>query len=208
MLAGEKTEHLAGLTIWGDAWDLRTACEVIHEIGGEDDFIVSLAYDLRHAHQGDRLQDQAILFDDQKAVYGEQVLWPAFALQVASLRHQAGFLRTTAQQQSMLYNFEFVLETTLMRAFPDKWKKILSVAAEIAHYPDSINLNIDTRLTYYASLNNAANRDACILWLIRSLHPDYRGSEGWPARADEPGWIPPEVFQDFQPHAVNIDIQW
>ena len=173
MLAGEKTEYLAGLTIWGDAWDLRTACNVIHEIGGDDDFLVSLAYDLRLALQGDRMQDQAILFDDNKVIYGEQVLWPAFALQVACLRREAGFMRTTAQQQSMLYNLEFVLETTLLQAFPDKWKKILSVAAEIAHYPDNIAKNIDTRLTYFASLNDAADRDECIIWLIRSLHPDY-----------------------------------
>ncbi|AJD54346.1 hypothetical protein SAMN02744133_10869 [Thalassospira xiamenensis M-5 = DSM 17429] len=208
MLAGEKTEYLAGLTIWGDAWDLRTACNVIHEIGGDDDFLVSLAYDLRHAHQGDRMQDQAILFDDNKVIYGEQVLWPAFALQVACLRREAGFMRTTAQQQSMLYNLEFVLETTLLQAFPDKWKKILSVAAEIAHYPDNIAKNIDTRLTYFASLNDAADRDECIIWLIRSLHPDYSESESWPTRDSEPGWIPPEVFQSLQSHSIHIDIKW
>ena len=61
MLVAEATKYGAGITVYGDYWDLRELHETIHYLSESSplknhlsDFVIGLAYDIRHAYQKDR----------------------------------------------------------------------------------------------------------------------------------------------------------
>jgi hypothetical protein len=135
MLFLHPTEFGAGVTLWGDAYDLEHLYDTIHAIdndqilgSGVSDFLLGLAYDIRHAYQDERLVK---LFDSnhpEKIHYkGVQILWPIFLVQVSLLRHAASYHPTTRAQQADLYRLEAITEKALFDYEPVTGKECMEL---------------------------------------------------------------------------------
>ncbi|HBR3581454.1 TPA: hypothetical protein L9S91_005859 [Klebsiella pneumoniae] len=84
MLRYELTPNNAGFILWGDSEALNELHELIHYIVDEsplikvkDGFMLSLAYDIRKAREGNRRVEQH-QYDqhDTYKLYGVELLWP------------------------------------------------------------------------------------------------------------------------------------
>ena len=124
MITFESTKYAAGLTIWGDFWDLRSLHSTIHEITDAaayrqeiTDVALGLAYEVRHAYQNDR-EEKEFGFDDlDKVKYrGSYILWPYLLLQVKLLREFASYGTLSKLNQSHLYLLEHGVEKALKDA--------------------------------------------------------------------------------------------
>ncbi len=121
MLFTVPTKHAAGVTLWGDYNDLRDLHDTIHVLTenspfnqGIKDTILGLAYDVRHAYQGDREEKQFGFDEYDKVKYrGVKVLWPVILFQANVLRCSAAFQPTTKGQQANLYRLEQSIEDSL-----------------------------------------------------------------------------------------------
>lgn len=84
MLRYELTPNNAGFILWGDSEALNELHELVHYIVDEsplikvkDGFMLSLAYDIRKAREGNRRVEQH-QYDqhDTYKLYGVEILWP------------------------------------------------------------------------------------------------------------------------------------
>lgn len=127
MLIAEPTKYGAGITIYGDYWDLSELHETIHYLSESSslgnhlsDFVLGLAYDIRHAYQKDR---KAKTFGhdeyDQVKYRGVDILWPIILVQAGLLRWSAGFVPTNNKHQANLYKLESCLEESLNSFDPE-----------------------------------------------------------------------------------------
>jgi hypothetical protein len=106
----------------GDYWDLRSVHETIHKLAagkpldgtGLSDFVLGLAYDIRHAYQGDR-EKERFGFDDLDTVEyrGVKVFWTVIIPQLGFLRWAAGFHATSKKDQANLFMLESCVESAL-----------------------------------------------------------------------------------------------
>ncbi|HBU3487572.1 TPA: hypothetical protein MCW23_006037, partial [Klebsiella pneumoniae] len=94
MLRYELTPNNAGFILWGDSEALNELHELIHYIVDEsplikvkDGFMLSLAYDIRKAREGNRRVEQH-QYDqhDTYKLYGVELLWPLVLVQSSILR--------------------------------------------------------------------------------------------------------------------------
>ena len=78
------------------------------------EFILALAYDVRHANQGDRESATFGVDDFDRVTYrGVQVLWPTFMVQLGLLRACAAYQPTSKSTQASLYRLEACAESAL-----------------------------------------------------------------------------------------------
>ncbi len=123
MIFSKPTKLGAGITIYGDQHDLSALHETIHRLaerepllGFIDEFVLGLAYEVRHAYQGDRevVRLPADMVEQETSVYfAFPTLWPIFLYQLGLLRWAAGFQPTTSSIQSDLYRLEACAEVSL-----------------------------------------------------------------------------------------------
>lgn len=122
MIISKPTRYGAGVSIYGDYWDLKNLHDLIHRLSAGkpldgsplSDFVLGLAYDVRHAYQGDRLEE-TFGFDDLDTVKyrGVRILWPIIVPQIALLRWAAAFHPTSRLDQAELFILEHCLEDSL-----------------------------------------------------------------------------------------------
>lgn len=124
MLTSSPTKYGSGITLYGDAHDLRALNQTIHKVAGERhvderfaNFMLGLAYDVRKAYEGAR-ESKRIGLAGLNAVkyFSVNVLWPYFLPQVALIRHFAAYHPTTHRDQGCLYFLEDCAITSLLAA--------------------------------------------------------------------------------------------
>jgi len=129
LLIAESTKYCAGIKIFGDYLDLKNFHETIHylvegvAIGGHEstlgEFVLGLAYDVRHAYQRDREIQEFGSFEHDSVTYmGFSTLWPYILPQVGLLRNAAAFYPTNRNHQSTLFKIESCIEETLYSIDP------------------------------------------------------------------------------------------
>ena len=122
MLTSVPTKQGAGITIYGDFYDLSALHETIHKIAGQSwvdegfgDYMLGLAYDIRKAFEGQR-EKRTFGFDPlEKVTYrAVSILWPHVLTQAGMVRHFAAFHTTDHKDQACLYLLEDCLITSLL----------------------------------------------------------------------------------------------
>ena len=96
MIFAKPTKYGAGITINGDYPDFDNLHETIHKLcdqnplqGDLGDFVLGLAYEVRHAYQGDRDSHELLGGVVGKSTYFSfSVLWLIFLTQIGLLRWQ------------------------------------------------------------------------------------------------------------------------
>lgn len=122
MLFAKPTRYGAGVELWGDPRDLEHLRDTVYHLAdaatlGEQvsDFLLELAYDVRHAFQRDRLEREfGVDSLDKVACRGVQIVWPIFLVQVSLLRRAAGLKPTTGAHQADIYRLEYEAEQALV----------------------------------------------------------------------------------------------
>jgi hypothetical protein len=109
MLTGTPTKYGAGITLSGDFFDLMALRETITDLVYDnlnvyhEEFVLALAYDIRHAYQGNREKDQLKTPYGKVTYFSVNIPWPVFLVQVALIRSAAAYRTTTQAQQAHLY---------------------------------------------------------------------------------------------------------
>lgn len=161
MLRYELTPNNAGIILWGDSESLSQLHEFIHYIVNEnpivdsrDDFILSLAYDLRKTGEGHRHIEQfQHKSGDVIKIYGIELLWPLILFQLVMIRTSIGFAQVNKKQLSTMYSFEYVIETALQELYPQDWAKMLrTVRTASEHDFNLIEEAINNGCCYFIDL--------------------------------------------------------
>lgn len=161
MLRYELTPNNAGFILWGDSEALNELHELIHYIVDEsplikvkDGFMLSLAYDIRKAREGNRRVEQH-QYDqhDTYKLYGVELygLWSRTVLNTQKLN---GLYSDRQNQLSVMYAFEYLIESALTESERTTSNDIMLT---VKYASDSdfnfIEDNIDSRCCYFISLS-------------------------------------------------------
>lgn len=162
MFRFELTPNNGGIVLWGDTASLNELYELIHyivdespQIKNKDGFMLALAYDIRKAREGQRRTDEYLYdYSETYQLYGVELLWPLVLLQAAILRSSMSYIETDKAKLSVMYAFEFVLESALKQLVPDRFKDVIKTAKNASNSDfDWIEDNIDSRCCYFINLS-------------------------------------------------------
>jgi hypothetical protein len=156
MLIIEPTRYGAGIILWGDSLDLEHLLETIYHVAQEETlgqdvyhFLLGLAYDVRHAFQGDRLVKQIdTLALDEIEYLGEQILWPYFLIQMGILRQGAAYVPTSAAHQADIYRLEYATEQALLDYDTATGRELIVLSRMVSQLPRDYLVEFISDLTY------------------------------------------------------------
>ncbi len=181
MLIAKPTKYGAGVTIYGDYYDLRSLHETIHFLiegvpltENYADFVAGLAYDIRHAYEGQR-EEVKFGFDELDIVLykGESILWPIVLPQVNLLRWAASFHSTTREHQSNIFRLEYILQTAL-EDFDEKIGKKCSDWLFASHmWTNDFQTSFFSEMSkkYIFSANTGKKRFRNLPIILKTLNP-------------------------------------
>ncbi len=168
MFRFELTPNNGGIVLWGDTASLNELYELIHYIVDEspliknkDGFMLALAYDIRKAREGQRRTDE-YLYDHSETyqLYGVELLWPLVLLQAAIIRSSMSYIETDKAMLSVMYAFEFVLESALKQLVPDRFEDVIKTAKNASNSDfDWLEDNIDSRCCYFINLSSKDRKE-------------------------------------------------
>ena len=162
MFRFELTPNNGGIVFWGDSASLNELYEFIHYIVDEspliknkEGFMLALAYDIRKALEG-RRRTREHLYDhsDIYQLYGVELLWPLVLLQAAIIRNSMGYIEADKAKLSVMYSFEFILESALKQLIPDRFGDVIKTAKNASNSDyDWLEDSINSRLCYFINLS-------------------------------------------------------
>ncbi|WP_051327171.1 DUF6904 family protein [Desulfatibacillum aliphaticivorans] len=218
MIISEPTRYGAGMYLYGDYWDLHSLHKLIHRLadgypieGELVDFLLSLAYEIRHAYQGDRLEE-SFGFDelDQVNYRGVPLLWPVLIPQIGLLRWAAAYHPTSKKDQATLLILEHCVEDSLI----EYDKSIGDCVYDLRTMFDWLNKDYYVQFVYkcaYSYLFDSKGGKARFKRLplvLRMMHPssnEYRiFAEHLESRATELGTSP----HNLQDWSTWPDFRW
>lgn len=187
MLTGHSTKYGAGITLWGDYRDLDHLRDTIYHLADDDalggqltHYVLGLAYDVRHAAQGDRLEE-TFGFDELDSVTyrGVQILWPYFLTQVSLLRRAAAHKVTTKAHQADLMRLESVAEEALVAYDAEVGRQCLERLPLLGQLPADYLVEFSTEVTREYVCEGPAGKQRFrklpdVLSRLSSLSPEYR----------------------------------
>jgi hypothetical protein len=144
MLTSAPTKYGTGITLFGDFLDLDTVHKTIYKIANDGcaeehvgDFILALAYDVRKAKDDMREKRRLQISPSDKANYkAVSILWPHFLIQVALLRHYAGYRNTDHRDQAVLYLLEDCAVTSLLAYDANVGKECVALFLTVPTLPN------------------------------------------------------------------------
>ncbi|MDI9279989.1 hypothetical protein QMZ65_22480 [Pantoea sp. EABMAA-21] len=177
MFRFDLTPNNAGIVFWGDKASLNELYECIHYIVDEspliknkEGFILALAYDIRKAREGQRRTEEYLYdFSETYQLYGVELLWPLVLLQAAMLRISMSYIETDKSKLSVMYAFEFIIESALKQFSPDRFEEITRSAKNASNSDfDWIEDSIDSRCCYFIN-QSSENRKEQLNKIMNSL---------------------------------------
>jgi len=201
MLEFRQTPNHAGLALWGDFDTLRRLHEFIHRvveescvISDKEGFVLSLAFDVRKAYSGQRMEEfRGDSANERYRIYGVNILWPVLIAQVGVLRQALAFVPTNKLDQAIMFELEYHLDTAIRQAMPEAADEVIQWIGRIGGNPyqqtDSV---LDSRCRYFIGLPTKERLPA-LPKLLETFDTMYTilSRSNVPFR---PGVIHPDVF--------------
>lgn len=168
MFRFELTPNNGGIVLWGDTASLNELYELVHYIVDEspliknkDGFMLALAYDIRKAREGHRKTDEYLYdYSETYQLYGVELLWPLVLLQAAILRGSMSYIETDKAKLSIMYAFEFILESALKQLVPDRFEDVFKTAKNASNSDFAwLEDNIDSRCCYFINLSSKDRKE-------------------------------------------------
>ncbi len=192
MLIAKTTKTLAGMEVFGDRYDLASLHGTIHHLCDSadnaheeaEDFVLGLAYEVRHALQGDRWKKQfgPNEFGDKVTYSGFKMVLPQFLSCQSLLRGLAAFCDTTTRHQSDL----LILDACTHEALNQMDRNIGAKCIEICHslssivgQPDYLFEHVNSCCLDYIELGTKKRRLAALENILSSFHvlsPAYQSA--------------------------------
>ena len=121
MIYAEPTKKGVGVSLYGDAFDLSSLHTTVHELvhisrltEEQGDMLLGLAYEVRHAKQGDREVVEREVGPDQFTTYYKFTLpWIPVLFDLHYLREIAGYANSSKEHQANLFRLEYAVESAL-----------------------------------------------------------------------------------------------
>ena len=213
MLIARPTQHGAGLTLYGDYWDLENLHRTIHDLaagsplkGDLQDYLLGLAYDVRHAFQRDREEESFGRDEYDRVIYrGVKILWPVILFQTALLRWSAAYQSTGKEQQANLYRLEHCAESALNEYDASIARECVGWLDSFCGVPDDYLVTYVTEVCYRYVFTGAAGKTRfkrlpAALHSLRPFSKEYEEYKGNIAVvAKEKG---------CEPHELRLRREW
>jgi hypothetical protein len=214
MIFAKPTKYGAGIEIFGDYHDFTDLHETIHRLadengpldGGQGEFALSLAYEVRHAYQGDRGVHKFIgdIYHSESAIYYSfKMLWPIFLVQLGLLRWAAGFQPTTREYQANLFRLEACAESALISYDPFVGRRCLEWLTRFQWFSDKYLLQyVQNCSLQYVTVGKAGKiRFKELPEILRMLSPfskEYRAFEEYLQSIAKEKGCRPEDLTDIE----------
>jgi len=122
MLFARATKYGAGLTLWGDYYDLRAAYDTIGYFFDRSaiqyrlrEHTMGLAHGIRLAYEGRWLQEQFGVDEVDRVTYrGASFIWPLYLSQIALVRQAAAYAPHGRREQALVHILEDSGRTALI----------------------------------------------------------------------------------------------
>jgi hypothetical protein len=205
MLHAHSTKGHAGITLWGDVYDLDRLHQYLHEanesaaITDKQSWFLELAYDVRSAKDGQRLHRvEAYDHENESRFFGVQILWPVVLLQTALFRESlAGLPSVSRRLQATTTEFECVVLGALAEVLDtERTERLYRQSRLAAGDPDHIAVMMDSRCRLWIA-QMAKRRLRALPWVLESFGPFYDMLAGMSWRREMPGSLGPDDFAKF-----------
>jgi uncharacterized protein DUF6904 len=212
MIFVKPTKYGAGITIYGDLHDFQNLHETIHHItklspliDGRGEFVLGLAYEVRHAYQDDRevLKLSAGLMESETTTYfGFRELWPNFLMQLGLLRWAAGFQPTNKEHHANLFRLEACAERALTDYDPFIGRRCVEWLSHFSGFSDRYLLQyIPNCSLQYVTVGKAGKMRfktlADILRVLSPLSNEYHAFEAYMQNTAKEKGCRPEDLMDL-----------
>lgn len=214
MLQVSLLKNHAGIMLFGNYLSLRQLHTVLHEVSNavehldHNEALLSLAYDVRKAYEGQRETfSPPEFYDEIGPRFGVKLLWPTLLYQCSLLRTALKYFDSTKTQQGITYLLENLVIEGLQGDFPSEFMSII-------HEWERLN----------PASSETANRAHCgaimfCLWrkrdrrvrlanLLKSFDVLYDALYPHLLRSGEKGLIDPDELLEFEGVEDAPDPRW
>lgn len=213
MLTYQQLKNNAGLLILGDYLSLKNLHAVLHSVNemsilvhDKEGCLMDLAYEVRHAMQGERTVQNAREYEPQIGIrYGFNVVWTDLFLCTRLMRDSLAFFDSSKSQQSVVYEIEAVIEDSVREYFKEKSGAILEAFSMLSCRHHASEQNLRGRTSVFCGLNKA-DRKTYLRGILASLDPSYDHSYELFFK-NVKDLLPPEVFKEAEKYECP-DPKW
>jgi hypothetical protein len=187
MLTSAPTKFGAGITFYGDFYDLSAVHETIHKTAGQKwveegggNFMLGLAYEFRKALEGKREKRTFGINPMEKVKYrGCSVLWPHVLTQIGMIRYFAAYRTTDHKDQACLYLLEDCAITSLLAFDGNVGKKCAEWLVRFKPFPNDYLFRFITDVCCRRFLFEVPEKQRfaelpTVLGMIDSFSEEYR----------------------------------
>ena len=186
MLTANLTKNAAGIELLGDSLDLREIYYLVHYLSSEfplscecgtalSDYLLGLAYEVRHAAMGDRCSKEMGDWQGDKTIryHACKIFLPTYFVYLQLIRYAAAYKPTDRCQQSLIYALESCLELALRNNVSQPCIDAL-IAARIPFSCEYLIQVFETVTYDYIQLHSKRKRLDCLPKIITHFFP-YSG---------------------------------
>lgn len=213
MIIARPTRYAAGITLYGDWYDLRRLYDTVHYLsdsipleGDLSQFVRGLALEFWHAYKNLRETRVFGSHDEDRVTYrGVSILWPFFLVQLGLLRRAASFKPTTRDTQSDLYRLEACAEGALTSYDPTVGKRCFDWLTSFHGFPTTYLIQFVPHCSLqYVTVGKGGkarfDRLPDILRMIDPMSSEYRAFE------EQQAHLAPK--QSYRPGGITDIEEW
>lgn len=214
MLGYRLLKNPAGILLIGDYTSLKGLYEIVHDVDErspltktKDDSFLGLAYDVRHAFEGQRqVINPPSGFEKIGIRYGVEIIWPEILLQQRMLRASLAFIDHSRMHQAITYALEAVIEDALHEDFEADGRPAVQLWQRINPAEPNTFEKLESRAAIYSSWTKA-ERKRHFLNLLDSFSSMYESIYEARKRNGESGLLDPKELDRWK-DAERPDPKW
>lgn len=215
MLFSRATKKGAGIEVYGDFNDLDSLLMTIYHLTdnavlateGVENFVLGLAYEVRHASQGDRLVvDEENGPERSSTYFGFRYIWPYFLVQLSLLRKSITNQKVNHEHMSNIYRLEHIALMALVDLDPKMASKVFGFLPKLAEADKKDYLfNFIDYVTYEFLFDLKRKRDRVddLSRLLEEIHPESEDYLEFAAKVKKEA-----IRLNCKPHEVVFYPDW
>ena len=212
MLTSTPTNHGAGITFYGDYFDLSAIHETVHKVAGQSwveqragDYMLGLAFEIRKAIEGQREKRNFGIGSLDKVTYrGCSILWPVIITQVSMIRYFAAYRTTDHKDQACLFLLEDCIITSLLAFDAKVGKTCAELLLRFRPLPNNYLFSFTTEACRHYLFDFSEKKRFQhlpeVLGMLDSWSPEYKAYAAQIEKA--------ATQHGCKPHEIETDAEW
>lgn len=156
MIYAEPTKKGVGVSLYGDALDLGSLHETVHELVRVSHFneeqgntILNFAYEIRHAKQGDReIVRKEVGPEEYVTYYKFNLPWTSILFELHYLREIVGYGNAAKEHQANIYRLEYAIESALLSYDAKVGREVIDAYRRLSWFSDDYLADFIDECTY------------------------------------------------------------